>query len=134
MRTLLFAAICGAIAWCTAGSAAAGEPRFGQTAFTVADGSVAQLVFKPDTPKITLHAELLDVAKGTTLIASWIAEKTEVAPPNYKIDSAAVTSGIGADATFSLSKPDNGWPAGDYRVELSINGVPAKSAKFQIAP
>jgi hypothetical protein len=35
--------------------------------------------------------------------------------------------------TFSLSKPTAGWPAGDYRVELFIDGK-AAAVRFNVAP
>jgi hypothetical protein len=37
-------------------------------------------------------------------------------------------------ADFSLTKPNAGWPAGDYRVELSINGKHASTVHFKVAP
>ena len=32
---------------------------------------------------------------------------------------------------FHISKP-NGWPAGKYQVQISLNGTPAKSAEFVV--
>jgi hypothetical protein len=133
MRKLFFAATCAVIALLAIDTAWAGEPRYGQAAFSMPDSKSAQLVFKPDTPKIVLHVELLDVPKGTTLAADWIAEKTEVAPANYKIDSAETAAGKSDEVEFTLSKPNTGWPTGDYRVELSIDGEHAKTVRFQVA-
>jgi uncharacterized protein YfaS (alpha-2-macroglobulin family) len=36
-----------------------------------------------------------------------------------------------AATEFHISKPD-GWPAGRYRVEVSVNGVPTQSKDFQV--
>ena len=33
---------------------------------------------------------------------------------------------------FNMSKPNAGWPVGDYRVDLFINGKPTGNAKFQV--
>jgi hypothetical protein len=116
-----------------AAPALADDPSVGRTAFTLPDGTSAQTVFKPDAPKIVLHAELLNAPKGTKVSADWIAEKTGAAPPNYKIDSAEMTTSEDNDeATLSLSKPNSGWPIGDYRVDVSINGEKAKSVNFQV--
>jgi hypothetical protein len=112
----------------------AGNPRFGQTALAVADAKAAQTVFAPDTPKISLHAQILDMPEGTKLTADWIAVKTDVAPANYKIDSATVeTEEDAKEASFSLSKPNAGWPVGDYKVDLSIDGKAAISVAFKVA-
>jgi hypothetical protein len=116
-----------------AGAANGSEPGYGRTAFSVVDSSTAQAVFKPDTAGIVLHVELVDVPEGEKLGAIWIAEKTSVAPPNYKIDSVEAPAEDSKEFSFSLSKPDAGWPVGDYRVDLTINGKIAKSAHFAVA-
>ena len=36
-----------------------------------------------------------------------------------------------ATSEFHISKPD-GWPAGDYQVEISINDKPAGTKKFTV--
>lgn len=35
-------------------------------------------------------------------------------------------------AWFSLSRPTNGWPVGDYRVDMFINDKAAGSVKFSV--
>ena len=80
-----------------------------------------------------MNAKLVDVPSGSTLKSEWIAEKTKVAPPNYKIDGAEVKVGpLMNNVDFNMSKPNAGWPVGDYRVDLFINGKPAGNAKFQV--
>jgi hypothetical protein len=90
--------------------------------------------FAPTLPKIFVHAGLADISSGSKLTSDWIAVDTNgAAPPNYKIDSATIDAGaITNVATFSLSKPNAGWPLGKYRVDLSIDGKPAGSVKFSI--
>jgi hypothetical protein len=114
----------------------AADGRFGQTTLAVEGGSQAQTVFAPDTPKIVLHAEILEMPIGTKLTATWIAVKTDVAPANYKIESAdlEVKQAVASDETsFWVTKPDAGWPVGDYKVDLSINGQVATSVSFKVA-
>jgi hypothetical protein len=129
--TRLLSIFCG-LALATAALAA--EPHFGNMVFTAdADSKLAKEEFATDTPKIYLHVQLEDVAKDSKLTATWIAEKTDAAPPNFKIDSADVTATAGMDeATFTLNKPTAGWPVGKYRVELSINGKVATSDHFTV--
>lgn len=132
LPTRLLSIFCG-LAFAMA--ALAGEPHFGNLVFTGdADSKLAKEEFATDTPKIFLHVQLQDVANDTKLSAAWIAEKTDAAPANYKIDSTELTANEGMDeATFTLSKPTAGWPAGDYRVDLSVNGKVAASGNFRIA-
>ena len=42
-------------------------------------------------------------------------------------------STAGARTEFHISKAD-GWPAGKYKVEVSLNGVPAETKEFTVAP
>ena len=49
------------------------------------------------------------------------------------IDTATVTPETGMrEASFSLSKPTAGWPTGDYRIDLSINGAASGSVPFSV--
>jgi hypothetical protein len=132
----VFPAMAAAALLSLSGAAFAGEPRFGQTAFALENGNSALTVFAPDAPKIVLHVQIQDMPKGAKITADWIAAKTDVAPANYKIDSASVEldKDVASDeVSFSLSRPNAGWPVGDYRVDLSINGKLAKSPQFQVA-
>lgn len=70
---------------------------------------------------------------GTKLRCDWIAEKTKVAEPNYRIDSTELVAKAGMNkVTFSFSKPTAGWPEGDYRAELFIDGKPAEKVRFKV--
>ena len=129
------ALIAGLFLLAAVGAAQADEAHFGQTAFSTENGTEAQNSFAPNTPKIVLHVQVEDSKKGDKVSAAWIAEKTSAsAPPNYKIDSATVTIDDPEEdeVAFSISKPNAGWPVGDYRVDLDINGKAKKSASFKI--
>lgn len=100
------------------------------------DGNVPpQTAFAADTPKIVLGIEVRDVKAGDTLTAAWIAEKTEAAPANFAIASVAVPLGASPTVASSLTKPNAGWPVGQYRVDVSYNGGPVEfSQRFTIKP
>ena len=115
-------------------SAQAADPNYGHTAFAVEGSSSPQTSFTPDTAKIVLHVQLVDVPKGAKLSADWIAVQAAGAPDNYKIDSITVDATDQDEAEFSLSKPDAGWPVGSYRVDLSIDGKMLQSPSFKVAP
>lgn len=111
---------------------AAGD-HIGRTALVVDTGTEVQQAFAPDTPKIVLHVELKNPTVGAKIEGAWIAVKTDAAPPNYKIDAATVTVDNEQDeATFGLSKPDSGWPAGAYQVEIRYDGNLEKTVPFTV--
>jgi hypothetical protein len=66
--------------------------------------------------------------------AVWIADNTENAPANYKIDeTSTVVKTVDSDGTFTLDRPDDGWSPGDYRVEFHVDNAPAQTVKFKMA-
>jgi len=113
----------------------AGEPRYENLLLSdVKEDGKPRGVYAKDTAQIFLSAKLVDVPAGAKLKSDWIAVKTGgVAPDNYKIDSVELNVGPNMNkANFSFSKPTAGWPVGDYRVDLFINGKKAKSVPFQV--
>jgi hypothetical protein len=136
-KNLLRHAALGALLWATfiVFVAHAAEPRYTDLRLSdVKDGSPKQ-IFAPTTAKIFLTAKLVDVPTGAKLKGAWIAEKTKAAPPNYLIDSVELTVGpLMNSASFAMSKPNAGWPLGDYRVELSINRKLVNTVRFKVAP
>ena len=116
----------------SAAAQAAGD-HIGRTALVVDTGTEVQEVVAPDTPKIVLHIELKGAEAGAKVTGTWIAVKTDVAPPNYKIDEAVLTLDSTLDeAEVALSKPDAGWPVGTYKVEVSYNGTVEKTVPFSV--
>ena len=109
----------------------AAEPKFSELVLSEKDGKPKQ-VFGPATPMIFLKVQLKDVPPGAKVKAAWIAEKTKVAPPNYEIDSSEFTAGELGNRGFTISKPNAGWPVGDYRVDLSMNGKVVQTVRFKV--
>jgi len=89
--------------------------------------------FSPDTPRLFLHAALVDMPAGSRLSSVWIASDTNgVAPPNYKLETVELTTDATDVATFAVNKPADGWPAGSYIVDLFINGTSAYKVQFNV--
>jgi len=100
------------------------------------DGDVPpQSVFARDTPKILVGLAVRDVKPADTLTATWIAVDTDASPKNFKIASVGIPLGQSPTVSTSLSKPDAGWPPGQYRVDFSWNGGPVEfSQSFSVKP
>ncbi len=98
------------------------------------DAEEAEEVFATDTPAIYISADLADVETGSTVTVSWVSvDSGRVAPPNYEIDSVNLDIGmIDNHVNSSLSKPNAGWPVGDYRVDLAVDGEVADSVEFAV--
>lgn len=96
--------------------------------------------FTVNVPEI--HAVLVTrvIPKSPTGSMVWIAEETGgAAPPNYKIATKQLSIGGGelskADhitISGSLTRPNKGWPAGKYRVEILLDDKVAASQQFAI--
>jgi uncharacterized RDD family membrane protein YckC len=113
---------------------AAASPRYTDVVLSDSRDGGAKGTFAHDTPKIYLRAKLADVPSGATVKGVWIAEKTQVTPPNYKIDEKEMkVFPMMNEVTYSLGKPNAGWPEGEYRVDLFIAGKPVKKVKFRVA-
>ena len=115
-------------------TAAHAVPHFADVIVSDSADGEAVATFALGTPKIFVHAGLVEVPHGSKVSSDWIAEDTAgAAPANYKIDSVTLDTGMLTNVvTFSLSKPNNGWPAGKYRVDLFIDGKPAGAAHFKV--
>jgi len=88
--------------------------------------------FVTTAPEINAIVDLADVTGRTVLEGAWVAVNA-ISTPNYKIDAMELVMEAGQDrAHFSLSSPDNGWPPGDYSLEISLDGKLATIGTFTI--
>lgn len=95
--------------------------------------------FTHTTPMIYLICDSDEIKKGQQVKAAWIAVDTKnLAPANYKIAeknfdvNQDIPDGKTYTMDFSLSKPTNGWPVGDYRVDLYVGDSLSQSLKFNV--
>ncbi|MBA2431892.1 MAG: hypothetical protein H0V56_07215 [Chthoniobacterales bacterium] len=90
--------------------------------------------FADDTPMIHALFKTTGAQKGDTVRGVWIAEDVgEKAPANTKIgEKTLVLEGDTNNGDFSVNKPDKGWPAGKYRVEIYAGEKLATTAKFTV--
>ena len=91
-----------------------------------------QKVTTPSTqfgPKDTIYAAVSTdgAASNATLAAKWTFQDGQTV--NESSQTIAPTGP--AVTTFHISKPD-GWPTGNYKVEISLNGSPVSSKDFTV--
>jgi hypothetical protein len=123
-------------------SGSAAPPPATQGGLTIADIDVGRSVAtdktiadKTDTfrPGDTFYVAVKTVgsAPTATLVAHWSYEdgqRINVATQTIAPSGPAVTE-------FHVSRPNgpgDGWPTGDYKVEIVLNGVSAGTEKFKV--
>ena len=91
--------------------------------------------FSADTPKIYARWQGHGLPAQAKIRVVWIAENIgEAAPPNYTIDESTTTaSDPNSHGIFTLSRPENGWAPGDYRVEFYLDDALTETAKLKIS-
>lgn len=90
--------------------------------------------FTTQTPEIHAVAQLDGAKAGTIVKCAWVAIDA-IATPNYEIAAMEQECYKEGEATahFSLTRPDNGWPPGNYKLDIYIDGQLATIKTFSIA-
>jgi hypothetical protein len=90
--------------------------------------------FRLNAPEIYACWQGHRLRKGAKVKAAWIAENIgEDFPQDYKVDEAsAIAEGPGARGAFTLTRPEDGWAIGDYRVEFYVDDVLVDAVKLKI--
>ena len=84
--------------------------------------------------KAVFHAvvAIKDAPKNTRFTAAWyVTDVGSASSPNSLIDSTDLTADGTRNIDFTLS-PNNQWPAGKYRVEISVNNVLDRVVDFTV--
>jgi hypothetical protein len=89
--------------------------------------------FKTDTPALYVRWRGQRMRPETEIRAVFIAENVADVTADYQIDdSTAVAPTSNASGTFTLSRPDDGWMPGDYRIEFYVDDALTATTKLKI--
>jgi hypothetical protein len=90
--------------------------------------------FSSSTSEIYARWQGRRLRQGAKVKAVWIAENIgEDFPQDYKVDEAStVTETPSAHGAFTLTRPEDGWAPGDYRVEFYVDDVLVDVVKLKI--
>lgn len=90
--------------------------------------------FSNNAPKLYCMFSTEGLSSGDKIRGVWIADDVgDAAPKGTKIDEKTITAeGDTDDGVFSLSKPNKGWPAGKYRIEIYVGDDLITTSKFTI--
>jgi hypothetical protein len=79
-------------------------------------------------PKDSIYAAVSTTGSGNaTIAAKWTYQDGQT----VKEDSKTIAPTGPATTSFEISKPD-GWPTGNYKVEITLNGQPAGTKEFSV--
>jgi hypothetical protein len=77
--------------------------------------------FYADVPEIFVVFSLQQHDSEFTVYGRWVVERGEGAPPNHILGTDAMILMTEDESGYvSLKRPQDGWPAGDYKVEILI--------------
>jgi hypothetical protein len=90
--------------------------------------------FSTDTPRIYARWQGHGLHNQAIIRAIWIAEDVgDAAPRNSTIDEATSLATVpDAHGVFTLSRPENGWTPGTYRVEFYVDEKLVDTVKVTI--
>ena len=90
-------------------------------------------VFSPDTPEIFCSVSLSNAPSDTEVSSEWIYVEGEMEDASdYLIDEVSIITDGTRYVSFSIPKPDSGWPTGDYKVVLYLDGTEKTSVTFKV--
>src|SRR5439155_18619739 len=90
--------------------------------------------FKADTPAIYARWRGQGLSEHAKIRAAFIAENVADVSADSEIDEMETTAPAeNSGGVFSLSRPENGWIPGNYRVEFFVDDRPAETVKFKIS-
>ena len=90
-------------------------------------------IFATDTPEIFCSVKLSSAPPDTEVKAEWIYVQGELeGTENHLIDDYSLTAEGTLYIGFSLTEPDAGWPKGEYKVILYVDGTEKLSVPFTV--
>jgi hypothetical protein len=90
-------------------------------------------IFATDIPEIFCSVKLSSAPPDTEVKAEWIYVQGELeGTENFLIDDYSLTAEGTLYLGFSLTKPEAGWPKGEYKVILYVDGKEKLSVPFTV--
>jgi hypothetical protein len=90
-------------------------------------------VFSQDTAEIFCSVKLSNAPEDTQIVGEWIYVGGEVEGlSDHKIADYSLKADGTKYLSFSLSRPDNGFPKGDYVCKLYLSGKEKLTVPFKV--
>lgn len=98
------------------------------------DGANPTTVFSPADVFFAV-ADLNNAPAGSIATAKWLAVQVEGYNPGeliYEQDIGDFTDGSFSGRIYFQLSNDSGWPAGEYKVDIYLDGLYVQSASFSV--
>ncbi len=90
-------------------------------------------VFDANTPEIFCSVKLSNAPSDTEVLSEWVYIKGELeGVTDHVIDSFPVLTDGTRYIEFSMTRPDNGWPTGEYEMVLYVDGKAKVTLPFTV--
>jgi len=90
--------------------------------------------FAVHTPEIFCSVKLSNAPADTEIGSEWVYVKGELSGYDNTVIATLVLPAEGTQyLQFSLPKPDAGWPAGEYKLNLYVDGKESVSLPFTVS-
>jgi hypothetical protein len=90
--------------------------------------------FRSDTPALYVSWHSRGIADRAEIRAVFIADNVADVSAGYQIDESTTTApSPNSSGVFTLSKPEEGWTPGNYRIEFFVDDQLAQTLKFTIS-
>ena len=90
-------------------------------------------VFSSDTPEIFCSVRISRAPAGTAIKSEWIYVRGEVENlTDYTIDAFSLEAEGTSTVSFSLTRPNTGFPKGDYVLKLSLDDEEKIKLPFRV--
>ncbi len=94
----------------------------------------ATSTFGVNTPEIFCSVKLSNAPDETEIGSEWVYVKGELSGyDNTVIDTLVLTANGTQYIQFSMPRPQAGWPVGEYKLNLYINGTEETSLPFTVS-
>ena len=89
--------------------------------------------FQVDTPEIFCSVKLSNAPSDTEITSEWVYIEGELEGyDNHVIDTYTLVTDGDRYLTFSMERPDDGWPVGTYELVLYVDGKDETSVGFSV--
>lgn len=88
--------------------------------------------FYVDTPAIYCSLKVSNAPAASDITSVWIYVQGELELTDYEIASYGITAEGTTYLYFYMNRPASGWPIGEYKLILYLNGKEAVSLPFTV--